>query len=62
MAEIPFPVVQQTKMFSFMKIRSVVSQNDINTWECRTTTHGGKEIGLPDAVTTRTVFTIPLLE
>ena len=60
MAEIPFPGGAADQDVFFHEDKVCVYHKDINTWECRTTTHGGKEIGLPDAVTTRTVFTIPL--
>ena len=60
MSSIPFPGGAADKDVFFHEDKVCMYHKDINTWECRTINTGGAEVGQPSAVTTRTVFTIPI--
>lgn len=60
MAEIPFPGGAADGDVFFHEDKVCVYHKNINTWECRTVNTGSTEIGQPSAVTTRTVYTIPI--
>ena len=59
MAEIPFPGGAADQDVFFHEDKVCVYHKAINTWECRTM-ETGTAVGQPEAVTTRTVYTVPL--
>ena len=59
MAEIPFPGGAADQDVFFHEDKVCVYHKAINTWECRTV-ETGTAVGQPAAVTTRTVYTIPI--
>lgn len=59
MAEIPFPGGAADGDVFFHEDKVCIYHKDINTWECRTI-EAGNGVGQPEAVTTQTVYTIPL--
>jgi hypothetical protein len=60
MSQIPFPGGAADQDVFFHEDKVCVYHKAINTWECRTINTGSTEAGQPAAVTTQTVFTIPL--
>ena len=60
MAQIPFPGGAADQDVFFHEDKVCVYHKAINTWECRTVNSGGAEAGQPAAVTTQTVYTIPI--
>jgi hypothetical protein len=60
MSQIPFPGGAADQDVFFHEDKVCVYRKAINTWECRTINTGGAEAGQPAAVTTQTVYTIPI--
>ena len=60
MSQIPFPGGAADQDVFFHEDKVCVYHKSINTWECRTVGSGGSEAGQPAAVTTQTVYTIPI--
>nr|BDD44290.1 hypothetical protein 36 [bacterium] len=60
MSQIPFPGGAADQDVFFHEDKVCVYHKAINTWECRTVNAGGAEAGQPAAVTTQTVYTVPI--
>lgn len=58
--EIPFPGGAADQDVFFHEDKVCVYHASINTWECRTVNTGSSEIGQPSAVTTQSVYTLPI--